>query len=242
MLLEIKRFICNKYLLLVFGAFFVLIALSFVNAFLVQGYYSNSNAFVLDYYNVICQTSPFLMAPILGTFFAKDYEFSIDRFYCNYNISEYRYCFKKLTTSVLVIGIVEILFSMITLQIMGVALKLRIMVSLLLLLDLAYMIIMIDIVSYITRRRMTTIFLTMGVVVIMSIINIIPLGPITGKLFVLDANSYISLLVTDFLRHDTSEFGHIIYSLTIYVLIIFVLFVLVMFIGEKNAKKHNPAK
>ena len=202
---EIKRVIRGKDWIGLLLGMIVMILAAIINSIVVQPMYDGSKSIIFDYYCGISQLMPFVFDPSIGNYFTKDYEDCSDSFYSNIGITLKKYYFTRVLV-IIIVGIVVICMGT-----EGYFLKEKIdavsglSILLILILQYIYVVIGIGIIAYCTRKRITTIILTIFGTMIMSVINVLPIPKLQGNLFLLDSHSIITNNINEYIVSTTNN-------------------------------------
>ena len=237
---EIKRIIRGYEYIPMTICVLVFAALLFINSKVVQPYFSTDSNLLIDYYNVICQTMPFLFAPIIGSYYGKDYESGAIMLYRVLGISYNMYVLTRLllytTLQITIFFICGVPFIFIMYKEISTA----ILINVFLIPNIIYINLVTSIFAFITKKKTTTMLTLIIFDLIMSIINIIPPQPFMGKLFPLDANSYLTGSVKKMIVDGENNTAAIIIHQTGWALFALAVLIIMINLGGKYGKKsHN---
>lgn len=235
---EVKRILRGKDWLGMCAGMLVMIIAAIINSIVVQPMFEGSISIRYDFYCGISQLMPFVFAPSLGNYFTKDYEDCSDSFYRNVGIPFRKYYMTRVLIVILVgIGIISLGTG-------GYFLKEKIdMISgmsvlVILLLQYIYVVLIVGIVAYCTRKRITTIIFTIFGTMLMSVINVLPIPIFQGNLFLLDSHSIITTNINEFIvLGDIKKYLNNIVILMIWILVLFTIYYTIIVYQKKRKER-----
>ncbi len=216
----------------------VMIAAAIINSIVVQPMFEGSKSIRYDFYCAISQLMPFVFVPSLGNYFTKDYEDYSDSFYSNMGIPFKKYYMIRLFVVILT-GT-----SIISLGTGGYFLRENVEVMsglnilIILLLQYIYVVLIVGIIAYCTKKRITTIISTIFGTMLMSVINILPIPILQGNLFLLDNHSIITTNINEFVvLGDVNKYRNNVVILMIWIFVLFLIYYTII-VSQKEREER----
>lgn len=233
---EMKRMLRGKDWIGMILGMIVMIIAAIINSVVVQPMFEGTKSIRYDFYCGVSQLMPFVFAPSMGNFFTKDYEENSEWFYTNLRI-------KSIYALVIRIGVILIygcsiifLGSFIYLIVENASIMESMEIFLIIGLQFMYLTGLIAMIAYISRKKIVTIVFTIFGTMILSVINVMPLGVLQGKIFLMDGHS----LITDNVYRFVVEGSRKYFSMNVVILLGWICVVYMLYLGIiMNNKKRR---
>lgn len=202
---ELKRLIKNKELLM---SIIAIIIILISNIILESVFYKDNispNLRLVNLYNSFSQFMFLVFAPILGGLVSNDFNNNSIYFYLNNNISIKKYYFNRIFSFIIMLTSILTVIFFLYYTIFELPLYESFIVFISLLISFNFMVVISGVLSLIFKKKGKTSMMIIFTWFIMSVINIIPIKGIKGKMFLVDNNSYTSYIISNFLGVNGSN-------------------------------------
>lgn len=240
LIFEIKRMIKGKDWIGLVVGMVVMILAAIINSIVVQPMFEGSISIQYDYYCGISQLMPFVFAPSIGNYLTKDYENNNDFFYKNIGISRKRYYLTR--------AIVLMFFGVVIIMLGSGVYFLKektdvvhsVGILVILILQYIYTLLLSCLLAFYAKKRIFTIVIIIFGTMILSILNVLPLPLIQGRLFMLDGHSIITENVNAYLtQNDMGCYWNCIIRLLVWMFVLFGIYYIGIMKGQKGRKNEK---
>lgn len=197
---ELKRLLRNKDIYVIIILTLLLIITNLVLENVYYGDQITSNIRLYNLYNTFSQFIFLVFAPVLSGGISKDLENNSIYFYLNNNVSIKKYYLSKLFSYQLIIFIVFLIQFTVYTFVFNIDISKAFYIFIILLLDFYYLISIAFLLSCIIKKHSKTSIMIIFTWFVLSLVNIIPIPLMRGKIFLVDNNSYSSYIISNFLN------------------------------------------